>query len=104
MMILIVINLLVPMDFSEEKCLGGLQGKLKVDVDIFEKSTLIAQLTDKMEDDFVQMGGLTLEPLVVDHESKGNRELVYKDGDYCLLQPLAMTEISSEDLMKLQDK
>ena len=57
-----------------------------------------------MEDDFVQMGGLTLEPLVVDHDSKGNRELVYKDGDYCLLQPLAMTEISSEDLMKLQDK
>ena len=43
-----------------------------------------------MEDDFVQMGGLTLEPLVVDHDSKGNRELVYKDGDYCLLQPLAI--------------
>ena len=52
------------------------------------------------------MGGLTLEPVVVDHESTSDesRKLVYKDGDFCLFQPHSLEEVESKDVMKIQEK
>ena len=51
-------------------------------------------------------GGLTLEPLVADHQlvAEESRKLVYKDGDFCLFHPQSMTEVESKDVMKLQEK
>ncbi len=50
------------------------------------------------------IGGLTLEPVIVDHTSEESRQLVYKDGDFCLFQPHSLEEVASQDVMKIQEQ